>query len=213
MIKTTKQHSSYWANRKIDWNTSYLATWTHPHRGLLVAVLSSFEWMSLWEVGCGPGANLIRLVKDSEKNPNLKGKQLGGSDVNADAIALARKTFVGGKFHVESTEDMLLSDNATDVVLSDASLIYIGPTKIKKTLKEMHRVCRNRIVLCELHNTNFITRWMYRFKTGYNMYNYEKLLEEAGCYDIKLFKIPKEMWEGTPWEEHGYIITAKVAKI
>lgn len=213
MIKSTKQHSSYWANRKIDWSTSYLATWNHPHRSLITAILSSFEWTSLWDVGCGPGANLIRIVKESEKNPRLKNKQLGGSDINADAIELARKTFVGGKFHVESCEDMLLSDNATDVVLSDANLIYIGPTKINKVLKEMTRICRSTIVLCELHSTNLLTRWLYRFKTGYNMYNYQELLEKAGCYDIKLFKIPKEFWEGTPWETHGHIITAKVTKI
>lgn len=161
----------------------------------------------------GPGANLLRIVKDAEKNPALKDKQLGGSDINADAIELAHKTFKGGKFHVESCEDMLLSDDATDVVLSDANLIYIGPMKVTKVLKEMTRICRGQLVLCELHNTSFITRWLYRFKTGYNMYNYQDLLEKAGCYDIKLFKIPKEFWEGTPWETHGYIITAKVAKI
>lgn len=205
-MKTTNQHKKFWKERKIDWNTSYLATWDHPHRGLLTRVLSTFPWVSLWEVGCGPGANLVRITKE------IPGRQLGGSDINPEAIALAEKTFKGGKFHVESSEDMLLSDGAVDVVLSDANLIYIGPTKIQKVLKEMVRIGRNNIVLCEFYSKSWWKRFLFRWKTGYNAYNYPEELKKAGCYDIQMFKIPKEFWAGTPWEEWGYIITAKLPK-
>lgn len=205
MLKTTNKHKRYWQERKIDWQTSYLDTWNHPHREIILAALNSFRWYSLWEVGCGPGANLVKILK------SLPDRQLGGSDLNADAIALAQKTFAGGKFNVESVEDLLLSDDAVDVVLSDATLIYIGPTKIKKVLHELTRVARNHIVLCEFHSANPFKRWWFRWKTGYNAYNYRKLLEDAGCYNIQMVKIPPEYWPGYPWEKFGYVIIARLA--
>lgn len=212
-VKTTEQHKKFWQERKIDWEKDYLATWTHPHRQLISWVLSTFHWVSLWEVGCGPGPNLMKIVKDfkpTEENP----RQLGGSDINPEAIELARKTFVGGRFHVESVEDMLLSDDATDVVLSDAALIYIGPTKIKKALGEIVRITRTRVVLCEFNSTSPWKRLLLRWKTGYNAYDYKELLEELGCYDVQLYKIPPEGWPGSKagdgWYDFGTIITARV---
>lgn len=205
-IRTTEQHKKYWEERKIDWQAHYLSTWDHPHRQLIVWALQSIPWISLWEIGCGPGANLVRIVRD------MPGRQLGGSDVSADAIELARKTFKGGKFHVESAEDILLSDNAVDVMLSDAALIYIGPRKIKKVLNEMFRVGRNHIILCEYHSTSWWERLKLRVTTGYNAYDYKTLLEEIGCYDVRLGKIPSEFWPGGAWEKFGHIIIAQLPK-
>lgn len=206
-FKTSSQHKNWWAQRKIDWDAQYLQTWNHPHRQLIIWALQSFNWTSLWEVGCGPGPNLVRIAKE------MKGKQLGGSDINPDAIALARKTFSGGKFNVESIEDVLLSDNAVDIILSDAALIYVGPRKIQKVLKEMTRMARQGIVLCEFHGKSWWQRMWLRLKTGYYAYDYEKLLTEAGCYDIRMVKIPPSHWEGFPWQPWGYIIMARVTKI
>jgi ubiquinone/menaquinone biosynthesis C-methylase UbiE len=212
-LKTTEQHKKFWSERKIDWTKDYLSTWNHPHRQLISWVLSTFHWVSLWEVGCGPGPNLMKIVKDFKptmENP----RQLGGSDISADAIEVARTTFQGGRFHVEGVEDLLLSDDATDVVLSDATLIYIGPTRIRKTLKEMIRVCRGRIVLCEFNSTSWWKRAVLRFRTGYNAHDYKKLLDELGCYDVQLYKIPPEGWPGSKpgegWYDFGTIITARV---
>jgi len=211
-IKTTKQHKDWWKKRKIDWKTSYLDTQDHPHRQLLMWVLKSLEgnpqrpnWVSVWEIGCGPGANLVKIVKTF---PN---KAVGGSDINEDAIELAKKTFVQNlPFRVESSENLLMSDKSVDLILSDASLIYIGPTKIKKVLEEMKRVSRNFVVLCEFHEKSWWKRVLLRLRTGYNAYDYEKLLEELGCFDIRKVKITKDFWEGPPWTEYGYIITANL---
>lgn len=203
----TSNRSRFWKKRKIDWEKDYLSTWTHPHRQLIVWALSGFPWASLWEVGCGPGANLVRIVKE------LKDRQVGGSDINADAIEVAKKTFVGGKFRVGPAWDILLSNSSTDVVLSDAALIYLDPWTIKKALKEMARVARNYVVLCEFHGTNWLDRWILRLKTGYNAYDYEKLLNEVGCYDVRIIKIPPAYWDGFPWQPWGHIIIARVAKI
>lgn len=204
-IKTTKQHREWWKNRKIDWKQAYLSTWNHPHRDLFVQVLRSFNWFSLWEIGCGPGANLAKITKE------IPGKQLGGSDINPDAIELARQTFNGGKFHVESMEDMLLSDNSVDVILSDASLIYIGPSKIDQAMEEIRRIVRHKVILCEFHSDNWWKKLVFRFKTGYNAYDYRKLLENNGFYDIQVIKLP-DYWKGDPWKTWGHIIIATKAK-
>lgn len=215
MLKSTKQHKDYWKDRKINWSQSYLygidpvsnkPMWNHPHRDMIVQALKSFNWFSLWEAGCGPGPNLMKIISV------FKDKQVGGSDVSEDAIELARKTFVGGLFHVESVEDMLLSDNSVDVMLTDATLLYIGPRKIDKAIHELVRSARSHLVLCELHSNNWWKRLLYRFKTGYNVYNYRKLLSKHGCYDIRAFKIPKEVWPGEPWQKFGHIIIAKIYK-
>ena len=207
MKLSTKRHRKYWSERKIDWKTSYLDTWDHPHRALIVEALKTMPWVSLWEVGCGPGANLVKITKE------LPGKQLGGSDVNEDAIELARKVFLNGLFRTESAEDLLMSDRSVDVILSDAALIYIDPRSIHKVMNELTRVARNHLVLCEFHSGNWFKRWFFRLKTGYNAYNYRKLLEKHGCYDISVFKIPKEVWPGTPWQTWGHIIICRVSHI
>lgn len=203
MFKTTSKHKEYWRNRKIDWTKHYLATWDHPHRRLIVHALKTFDWFSLWEVGCGPGANLVKITKE------LPGHQLGGGDINADAIEVAKQTFVGGRFHVESSEDILLSDNSVDVILSDAHLIYYGPTKIKKVLKEMLRATRKYIILFEYAEKSWFKRLLIRWRTGYNAYNYPELLEELGCYQIQFIKMPPEYWPDTNWGKYGHLIIAK----
>jgi len=209
-MKTTKDHIKYWKDRKINWAEHYTATWNHPHREIIMQALLSFPWFSLWEVGVASGPNLIRIIKE------LPGRQLGGSDVNADAIEEARKTFVGGKFQVGSVEDILLSDKSVDVMLSDATLIYIDPSKIDKAIKEMIRATRGHLVLCEFHSTSLWKRWLLRLKTGYNAYDYQKLLEKHGAYDIQKVKIPPAYWPGCKpgdgWHDFGYVIMCKLPK-
>lgn len=214
-MKTTNRHLKYWKERKIDWEKSYLTgidpetnqpMWNHPHRSFLVAVLKNIPFISLWEVGCGAGANLVKFVKE------LPNKQYGGSDPSPDAIAVAQRTLTNGLFHVESGENMLMSDNSVDVILSDACLIYVSPLKIRKYIREMKRIARNHIVLCEFHSHSWLDRWLFRLKRGYNAYNYRKLLESEGFYNIQLYKIPPEFWPGEPWRTWGYVITAKKPK-
>lgn len=204
MLKTTNQNTKYWTERKINWQKSYSDTWNHPHRGLITWMLKSIPFVSLWEVGCGSGANLIRITKD------LPGKQLGGSDVNADAIALAQQTFNQGLFHVESGEDLMMSDKSVDIMLTDMALIYVDPLKIDKYLKEIRRVGRNYAIIVEFHSSNFWKRQLARLR-GYHVYDYRKRLEKLGFYDIMVQHIPEALWPGTDYNtEFRSVITAKI---
>lgn len=204
LLSTTKTWSSWWRDRKIDWDKDYLQTWNHPHRNLIVRVLKTFNWGSLLEIGCGPGANLVNIVK------NIPGRQVGGVDVNPEAIALAEKTFKGGLFKVSTGNDIMISDKATDVILSDMALIYVGPTKINSYIKEIKRVARTAVVLCEFHSTNWLKRMMIRFRDGYNCYDYVKLLENHGFYDIETYQLRPEDWPGI---RNGDVRTLIVARV
>lgn len=207
LLKTTEDHKKYWSERKIDWGKSYLSTYNHPHRTMLMSVLASFPWISLIEVGCGPGPNLVKILT------TFKDKQVGGIDISKDAIELARKTFSGGFFKVGSVEDIMMSDNSADVVLSDMALMYVGPRKISLVLDEIKRVARTHVIFCEFHSTSFYARMKLRYTSGYNAYNYKKLLEKKGFYDIELIKIPEESWPGgNPQKTFGFFIKARVPK-
>jgi len=205
-MKTTKSQTKYWENRKIDWDKSYLSTWNHPHRYILSVILNTFEWHSLMELGVGGGANLKNILTV------LKGKQLGGIDVNPDAIEFCKKTFKGGIFRTESAEDLLMSDKSSDVLLSDMTYIYVGPFKINKHIKELKRVARNMVVLFEFHETKWYNRLKLYLKSGYFSYNWFKLLKKHGFYDIVIMKMPKDAWDEGLQTKYAYYIKAKPPK-
>lgn len=204
MFKTTRKHSSYWKNRKIDWAQAYQSTWDHPHRSIIVWMLKSIPFISLWEIGVGGGANLIKVAKE------LPGKQMGGSDISEDAVTLCRATFQGGLFHVEQGNNLMMSDKSADVLLSDMTLIYVDPFSIDSYLREMKRVGRFFVVLCEFHSPSWWKRQKARLQ-GYHVYDYRKRLEKQGFYDIMIQHIPEEFWPGTDNNsEFRSIITARI---
>lgn len=196
-----KDYQKWWRDRKIDWKISYQDTFDHPHRTMISDILAKWKWFSLLEVGCGGGANLKHIVM------RFPYKQIGGIDINKDAIELCKQTFNGAFLRVGSIEDIPMSDKSTDITLSDMTLLYVKD--IHKAIEEIKRVTRHYVILCELHSfkkCGIIKLWL---KSGYRAHNYKKLLEKHGFYDVEIVKIPKEVWDGKPQIEFGYIITAK----
>jgi len=204
LFNTTDKWKNWWIKREIDWGKDYLQTWNHPHRYLISAILKELGWMSLFEIGCGAGANLVNIVKSFPE----KTLQLGGSDINQDAIKVASEVLKGAVFKVGSGDDVFMSDDSVDVVLTDRMLIYVGPGKINAYLKEIRRLARNYIILCEFHSTSLYARMKLKMSSGYNAYNYKKLLDKHGFYDIMTYKVPLEAWPGDTYP--SYIIVAKV---
>lgn len=201
---STKSIATGWQNRKIDWVESYTKTWTHPHRALLMQVLRSIGFMSLWEVGCGGGANLVRIIKE------LGSKQLGGCDVNPDAIQVCKNMLQGGIFEVTTGDDLLMSDKSTDIVLTDMTLIYVGPLKIRKYLREFKRVGRNYVVFVEFHSESWWERLKERLN-GHHAHDFKKLLSSEGFYDVVVQKIPQQFYpEATSGLNLRSIITARI---
>lgn len=204
MLKSTAQHTKFWQERKIDWKTAYLDTIGHPHRKLIMDQLRRWHFGSILEIGCASGPNLYRIAKEF-------GVQVGGVDVNPEAIAMARRALPGGILEVGLATDLFFSDKSADVILSDMTLIYVGPGQIGKAIEEIKRVARSYVVLCEFHHSNLLARLGLSLTSGYYAYNYPKLLARHGFYDIEIHKISQEDWPGgEPQRTFGYIITAKV---
>lgn len=203
ILKNTRWHKTFWETRKIDWKTSYLDTWNHPHRNHITAILSQLVWSSLFEVGCGSGANIRNIIS------KFKGVQLGGCDINKDAIDLANESFKGAFFKRCPADDIMMSDSSVDVVLSDMCLIYYSNPD--PAIKEMKRVARSYVLFCELHSPTWYGRMKLRYKSGYIAHNYKRLLEKHGFEDIQLIKFGPGVWDGgNPQKDYGYFILAKV---
>lgn len=205
--KTTRYHEGFWRNRKADWKTSYFDTWDHPHRKEIITHLRTMKFGSLFEVGCSSGPNLYLISKCF---PQV---QIGGLDVNEEAIQTA-KNLLGDQavMLAGKADDILLSDGSADVVLTDACLIYVGPKRIHNTLKELKRVARKNVIFIEWHSPSWRNRWIMRLLDGYNVYDYKKLLEQHGFWDIEIKKLPP-YWgdqKGNAWGMFGTMITAKV---
>lgn len=204
-MRTTKQHAAYWRERKINWDADYMTgVINHPHRQLILDTLAKLQFRSILEVGMGAGANLARI---KQQWPAV---EVGGCDINRDAVITAGKYLKDAKYlDVADPRDIFLSDRSIDVVLSDACLIYFSPKAIRDALREMRRVARSYLVLCEFHHPSLYQRLRLQMTGGYYAYNYQRLLEELDFFNIKINKIPKEVWPGTPWEQFGSIITCE----
>ena len=200
---TTKQNASYWANRKEGWR-EYQETANHPHRSFISYILKQMNWISLVEIGCGSCPNLVNIAR------SMGGKQLGGVDINPEAINVCNRTFKDGHFRVGSAEDIMMTDKGTDILLSDAFLIYVGPRKIKRYLEEAIRITRNNVVFYEYHSESFWKRLRLRIFSGRHSYNYKKLLKSLGFYDINIIKTP--VFEEDNEQEFRYLIIAKPPK-
>ena len=203
---TTKQNERYWANRKINWEKDYNSTWGSPHRFAISSILRTFNWFSLIEIGCGSGANIINIIKSF---PGRK-LQVGGFDVNKDAIEAVNKAIKGGMFRVGSGSSIFMGDKSTDVTLTDMMLVYVGPLKINNYLKEIVRITRNYIVLHEFHHKSWFQRWKLRVFSGRHSYNYDKLLDSLDCYNIIKYKMP--VFEEDNDQKFRYIIVAQVPR-
>lgn len=204
---TTNQWQNWWAKRDIDWKVSYFDTWNHPHRFMISGILKNFNWLSLLEVGCGAGANLVNIVK------HFPGRQIGGVDINPEAVKIVNESFNGAFTKVCAADDIMMSDSSTDVVLTDMTLIYYGPKRMRKAIADIKRVARSYVMFCEFHSESYFERLWLWITSGYHAHNYRKLLSQMGFFDVTLVKIPPEAWPGSDArQKFRYITLAKVPK-
>lgn len=170
---------------------------------MILQELADDPFHQVCELGCGSGPNLLLIKKTW---PQV---QVGGVDINADAIKMAKTVFPKGVFDVRPADDLFFATGCVDVALTDMCLIYYGKDKIRKVIKELKRIARRKVILVEFHSKNPLKRLMLKIFAGYNSYNYKKILEEEGFYEVKLRKIPLSKWPGgEPQKTFGYIITA-----
>ena len=150
---------------------------------------------SFLELGCNCGPNLEMLRKLGYHN-------LGGVEINADAVELMRDLFpeLYGDVSVEtgSLEETLprLSANSADVIFTVAVLMHVHPDS-HEVFSEMVRVARKHIVVLEpeFANCNYV------FSR-----NYRRVFHRLGCTQLRALKIGIDQTPDLLRDYHGVII-------
>lgn len=155
----------------------------------------------------------IELVdKEIVHTQKKEEKDISWIDRYANKINLRSPEIDKVDFKVGDITGLPFHGASFDLVLTDACLIYVGPKKIDRALREIRRVGARGgyVMFVEFHSSNIFQRQFLRMVNGYYAYDYKKLLEEHNFKGIKLFKFPEDVWHGEPWETMGYIITAAI---
>lgn len=201
------QDGAYWASRPLDdekrdwveesihWIEGYWDSRHHPHRTKLMDVLEKFQPIDgLLELGCNAGANLATL------RSRIPDNKLAGIDINAAVIAYAKEQLPAIDYRIGSITKLPWPDKSFDAVLTDATLIYVGPKEINVVLDEIERITRKCGVLLE---------WFDENKKGvikdyHWARNYPLLLKKRG-FEVETTVITEAIWPNTNWIKHGRI--------
>lgn len=117
----------WWAgygNAETIWDT-----WLAPHRATLHTAVQGLGVKSLYEIGCGPGANLRLLQRE------CPGVRLGGSDVNEGYVKWAQERLHAPIDHKSLPHGV---DAEWDVTLSCWVLAYVDLEDTLETLSTIH---------------------------------------------------------------------------
>ncbi|MBA4320653.1 MAG: hypothetical protein C0412_19850 [Flavobacterium sp.] len=203
----TKIDELFWEFRHIfdrKWPESYISkeAINHPHRKFLIDIISKYySFDTVLEIGCASGPNLYLLAK---KFPETK---FYGIDISKKAIKIGRDFF-----KKENTNNVFLEtgkaenlkrfqDKNIDIIFTDATLIYEGPDKIDLAVKEIFRVAKKVIILCEQHSDStssfYKDHWIHNYRSLFSNF----IPEEK----IKITKLSVDIWDGD-WGKLGYII-------
>lgn len=184
----------------------------HPHRDLLMErVASMAPFTDVLEIGCGGGANLIRLA---ERFPQAR---LHGIDVNARALRFAADGLnaAGSPYRLLRTSASDLrsfADGSVDVVIADAVLMYLGPDRISRAIGEIVRVARRGAVLIEWHTPAAAAEpQASRYHFAHWIHDYRALFVEHGCTNVRVAVLPPDAWDDPGWRTFGAVIEVGAA--
>ena len=196
-----------------EWVLGYWDSRNHSHRPFLLEKIAAFyPFNSILEIGCNCGPNLHLLAG---KFPDV---EIAGIDINPEAIEKGKQLFTSEGISNVSLSvgkaDLLeqFPDKSFDIVLTDAVLIYIGPDKIKKVLREMLRVTRRALILLERHRFEADGKdpqGLGIYSQGLWIRDYVALLKQLVVAErIRVTKLPENVWPG--WEGLGAIVEVSV---
>lgn len=115
-------------------------------RNLFLRMLNQIEFKgkSVLEVGCGPGGNLIEILKHQPK-------ELSGVDISGKMLEVAKRNLPPSVELLKSSVGSLPFENRTfDIVFSATVLQHnLDEGMFSKLLDEMGRVCSGKLYLFE----------------------------------------------------------------
>ncbi len=203
----TRLHEWIWKVRKFENEDD--CSYNHPHRRFVADQLKSLQpVVSLLEVGCNAGQNLALLAD------LFPGAELHGVDVNAGAIETAKRVLSKKpslSFDVRAGKADNLShlpDQSVDVGFTDATLMYVGPDKIKRTLNELARVSRKGLILNEWHLFDHDAQSDASFwYDAHWVHNYRALLADLkNVRSIDIQRLPEGLWGPGGWSKYGALV-------
>jgi len=217
----TRLKERYWAKRHLrggddwgygndDWVRGYWDSRNHLHRSFLVERISKFFPSSILEIGCNCGPNLYLLA---QKFPRA---EIVGVDINPLAVQKGNEWFVregisNVRLLVGKADELSnFQDKSIDILFTDAMLMYIGPNKIMKVMKEMARIARRALILVEWHyfeSAGGDPRGLGVYYCGAWKRDYVMLLRQFAREErIAMTKITEDIWPDRNWSEVGAII-------
>jgi len=204
-----KSNEIYWKYKSFfssNWREGYLDSDSeiHPHRELLLEkICQKHPIESILEIGCANGINL-RIF-----NMKMPGVILEGIDINKKALSegvniLKRENISNITLKHQSAKNLGSYDTGQfEVVLCDAVLMYIGPNNIKQVLKEIVRISKKSVIICEQHtngNSFYDDKWIH---------NYDVLLKNiSGIQSVIFHSISDDIWS-EDWTKYGKIIVVE----
>lgn len=205
----TKARERQWAARPIA--EGYWDNRDHPSKHFFAERIAAFSPIhSILEVGCASGPNLYLLAK------RFPQAQIVGIDINQEAVQygngqFAREGISNVKLFVGKADKLgEFQDRAFDIVFTNALLIYIGPDKIKEVIEGILRITHHALILIELHcfepdTKDPLGHGIYRY--GNWVRDYAALLKQFVPEEqIRVTKIPEDVWPAEPWKELGAVI-------
>lgn len=167
--------------------------------------------LHLVEVGCGWGPNLAVLAR---RAPMLG---LVGVDISPTSILEGQKRLTElGLSEITLVEmqgdDLSSFANAyADVVFTDAMLLYVGPDKINRVVREMLRVASSRLVMLEMHDQGATDQGRHT-RDGW-VRDYAALLGPlVGDAAVRLERMPPELRAAGRWPKYGTLIEVDLTK-
>ena len=180
----------------------------HPHRSFLISRIENHRpFKTVLEIGSNAGQNLLLLAL---KFPEV---EFHGIDINHRFVEIGKNWLADkGVTNVSLTVKRAdrvddFGDRSFDIVFTDATLMYIGPDKIRGVLSEIKRVTCKAILMNEWHlerpNPANPSLWY----DLHWVHNSRLLLEGLVSADkISITKLPKDLWGGGGWEEYGSLV-------
>ena len=199
-----RKRGNDWHNKGHDWIEGYWQSINHPHRQLLVEAVVKFKPKSILEVGCACGPNLYLLAK------RFPEATIWGIDINRQAIDYGQERFCKAGMKnvwlcIGRADNLLFAENSFDVVFTDATLIYVGPDKIKGVLERMLDIAKKGLVLVERQRNGDVS--VYRDSLWQR--DYVKLFDALSpTVGVSINKIPLDIWP--EWADGGAVIEVKL---
>ena len=197
------QNTDFWVKRPAedshkdwlyagDWITGYELSVSHPHRKVIIELLRSLPpFASLLEVGCSVGPNLSLIHKAFPE------AVLSGIDPSEESVRRAQGFVPYANVKVGDVRE--LSVEPVDVILADASLMYVTPEEISQVMDRLSWTAKY-VLIVDRHNSDKLGKPT----GGVWGRNYTRLLKERG-FSVMTKKVAAEEWPHSPnWAKFGH---------